>query len=115
MKTSLWLARALACVGQVEECKQQHDYTKENAVHNEKLERACLQIAQEKTDHEVADDGRNGDGNEQSGEGQVHRACAMRVNQFGHFFEAGAGDQRGGKGKRNARQFRASCAEKGRR
>ena len=47
-------ARALSRGSPVEEHQQQDEYTKGEAVDNKDLQRACLQITQEKGDHRVA-------------------------------------------------------------
>src|SRR5438309_10668653 len=78
----------------VEEPQKQNEYTKDEAVNNKDLERACLQIPQQRTDYRIAHHGRYGDGNQQRRERQFHPARTMHAHELRHFFEGCADDQR---------------------
>src|SRR5437879_9884342 len=71
----------------VEEHQKQNEYTKDDAVNNKDLERACLQIPQQKTDYRIAHHGRYADGNQQRRERQFHPARTMHAQELRHFFE----------------------------
>ncbi len=76
----------------MEEREQQNDYTKGKSVVNKDFQCACLQILQEEGDDDEADDGGNGDADDERGLRQVEGSGVMELQEFRDFFGRGSGD-----------------------